>query len=406
MNKLLRKLKKAYKKIKYRDRLTTRFYITFISISSFILFLGGTYSYFNIFEHDNAAVITISKLKYMLTSTNTDYKENSITVNAGQTLDLTLNLKSLNNIRTRYALVYASPSSDVKVYYDGLRDQNVLGEISTLNSIIDIKLVIENKSSSPQTVTFELKGGYLQNTLDSNITEQYNRTYTVTLDPTGGTVAPTNITVTKGNPYGTMPTPTKAGYDFLGWFTTSTGGDQITSETVANISSNQTLYAQWKESIKPVKGSLAEKLINHSNAASITDYNSGNKGEMYTFTHPEAEQTTGWSESERTDYRYIGNTPNNYIQFNDETWRIIGVFTVEGENKELEQRIKIIRDQSIGSFSWDKKSDGTYSNEWSTSSLATMLNGDYVNKGGSFTYTWYNYNFNGSICILLCFLIF
>jgi len=30
-----------------------------------------------------------------------------------------------------------------------------------------------------------------------------------------------------------------------------------------------------------------------------------------------------------TDYRYTGKDPDNYIKFNNETWRIIGVFNVD-----------------------------------------------------------------------------
>ena len=100
----------------------------------------------------------------------------------------------------------------------------------------------------------------------------------------------------------------------------------------------------------------AELLINKANDASITDYNAGNKGEMYTFTHEATEQTEAL-----TDYRYIGNTPNNYITFNNETWRIIGV---------IEGRIKIIKDESIGDFAWDSGD----TNDWTTSSLQQTLN--------------------------------
>lgn len=100
----------------------------------------------------------------------------------------------------------------------------------------------------------------------------------------------------------------------------------------------------------------AEMLIEKANDASITNYENGNKGEMYTFSHPATEQTGAL-----TDYRYIGNTPNNYITFNNETWRIIGVF---------ESRIKIIKDESIGELAWDSADI----NEWTTSSLQQMLN--------------------------------
>ena len=45
---------------------------------------------------------------------------------------------------------------------------------------------------------------------------------------------------------------------------------------------------------------------------------------MWTFSHEETEQL--WT---TTDYRYIGANPNNYVKFNDELWRIIGVFGVD-----------------------------------------------------------------------------
>ena len=92
---------------------------------------------------------------------------------------------------------------------------------------------------------------------------------------------------------------------------------------------------------------------------------------MYTFTHDATTQTEAL-----TDYRYIGNDPYNYVTFNNELWRIIGVFTVEDENGNKEQRIKIIRNESIGSKAWDSNDV----NEWPTASLQTYLNGDYYNN--------------------------
>lgn len=67
---------------------------------------------------------------------------------------------------------------------------------------------------------------------------------TVTLHPEGGSVSPTTITVVSGQPVGTLPTPTKAGYTFAGWFTAATGGTQITaSDTLSGIIYD--LYAHW-----------------------------------------------------------------------------------------------------------------------------------------------------------------
>ena len=71
------------------------------------------------------------------------------------------------------------------------------------------------------------------------------KTYTVTLNPNGGSVSPTTKTVTYGQAYGTMPTPTRSGYTFAGWWTAKTGGKKVTATTVCYASGNYTLYARW-----------------------------------------------------------------------------------------------------------------------------------------------------------------
>ena len=104
---------------------------------------------------------------------------------------------------------------------------------------------------------------------------------------------------------------------------------------------------------------------------------------MWTFTHEATEQTTAL-----TDYRYIGADPNNYVRFNDELWRIIGVFDTDDGTGKVEKRLKIIRNESIGDYSWDYKSAVNYINEWSTAQLNNLLNsGAYYNKT---TGTYYN----------------
>lgn len=49
--------------------------------------------------------------------------------------------------------------------------------------------------------------------------------------------------------YAPLPTPTRSGYSFDGWFTSSSGGTQITNTTIvsSSVSLNQTLYAQWTQ---------------------------------------------------------------------------------------------------------------------------------------------------------------
>jgi len=67
---------------------------------------------------------------------------------------------------------------------------------------------------------------------------------TITFNANGGSVSPSSIDRVPGAPLGTLPTPTRSGFAFIGWFTTQTGGTQITAAT--NTPSNNTTYwARW-----------------------------------------------------------------------------------------------------------------------------------------------------------------
>ena len=94
--------------------------------------------------------------------------------------------------------------------------------------------------------------------------------------------------------------------------------------------------------------------------------------------------------------RYVGASPKNYITFNDETWRIIGIFNVYNtETGKYEKLTKIIRNESLGRYSWDTTAstinNGQGINEWSKADLMTELNTDYIDisKTSGTTY-WYN----------------
>lgn len=101
--------------------------------------------------------------------------------------------------------------------------------------------------------------------------------------------------------------------------------------------------------------------------------------------------TTITSTIESTDYRYHGLNPNNYIRFNGELWRIIGVFDEYSHGQSGQHLVKIIRDESIGSFVWDKDRI----NNWPTSSIYKILNNGYYNSlnvtNEDYCYA-YNYN--------------
>ncbi len=88
--------------------------------------------------------------------------------------------------------------------------------------------------------------------------------------------------------------------------------------------------------------------------------------------------------------RYVGKNPNNYIDFNNEKWRIIGVMNnVEDITGKTSSHLKIVRDTSIGEYSWDSSAsninDGYGINEWSQADLMKLMNPGFENEaiGGS-----------------------
>lgn len=102
--------------------------------------------------------------------------------------------------------------------------------------------------------------------------------------------------------------------------------------------------------------------------------------------------------------RYAGSNDDvkNYVEFGNtgELWRIIGIFDVSNGTS-TNARMKLVRNESIGNFSWDSSSEdenaGRGINQWGESTLndritvydgadlKKILNSDYYNKSGSFT---------------------
>ena len=101
-----------------------------------------------------------------------------------------------------------------------------------------------------------------------------------------------------------------------------------------------------------------------------------------------------YDETVDNNLRYIGADPNNYVYFNCadynnpssstcELWRIIGVFNENSHGRSGEKLVKLIRSNSLGDIVWNSAN----TNDWSTASLQTTLNGDYLNGSGSYAST-------------------
>jgi len=75
-------------------------------------------------------------------------------------------------------------------------------------------------------------------------------------------------------------------------------------------------------------------------------------------------------------YRYEGKDPNNYVWFNNELWRIIGVMNDDSHGISGQKLVKLISNSSIGSVVWNTADN----NDWEKSSLNNLLNNNYYNS--------------------------
>ena len=127
--------------------------------------------------------------------------------------------------------------------------------------------------------------------------------------------------------------------------------------------------------------------------------------QLLTSKYNNGTNSEGLIQTNGTELRYQGSNPNNYVYFNCtdnlnptsstcEIWRIVGVF---------DNRVKLVRKDSIGSFSWDTSASsdthgnsGYGINQWGPSGtyegadLMRELNGDYLNYNLSANANWYN----------------
>ena len=168
------------------------------------------------------------------------------------------------------------------------------------------------------------------------------------------------------------------------WLKNDVDLSKYTTKTETENGTNVTLenhIFKFKVNINTYESGAANTLI------ALTD-NKDNSG-LYTITH-EADITLQIGTNESiTEYRYRGANPKNYVTFNNEVWRILGVFPVDDGTGKIENRIKLIRNESIGKKGWndcknlngDMQCDDTskYYNDWTGATLQVELNETYLN---------------------------
>ena len=205
----------------------------------------------------------------------------------------------------------------------------ITGSYNTSNNTLTVSSV---KASGTCTVNFTPK------------------TYTVTVSVTNGISSPTSRIVIHGSSTTFTVTP-NSGYEYESLSCTGGSYNQNTKVlTVSNVTSARTCTIKFKKSLPPASEYIESLLSSNPNAMANDD--------------PDG------------NIRYMGSNPNNYVSFNNELWRIIGVFNVKSSTSgSTEKRLKIIRNSSIGSMPWD---NGNRANNWTNATINKYLNSTYL----------------------------
>ena len=206
----------------------------------------------------------------------------------------------------------------------------------------------------------------------TNITVKY---YTDTTDPVTGTVDYGKSKFIKLSVENTGTTSSTATLStILGY---EKGGDLI-------VPSGVTLVTKMTYGYKGLAKLIAENTFTPNSTVT-------NNSITYQY-----DTTNSLMKDNAGNIRYYGASPNNYIYFNCsdysnqssstcETWRIIGIF---------DGKVKLIRNEQIGTYSWDNKNKTTGAeldygkNDWTDARLMKLLNPGYESEttGGSLYY--------------------
>ena len=148
--------------------------------------------------------------------------------------------------------------------------------------------------------------------------------YTVSFNANGGTVGTGSKSVTYDAAYGTLPTPTRDGFTFTGWYTAASGGNQVTASTIMTTASNHTLYAHWTESSYIIafdgngstSGTMSNMAMVYNTANPLTD---NAFARQYTVTY-NADGGTSTIPSAAANYTFVGWEDPNSIVYNGTTY--------------------------------------------------------------------------------------
>ena len=351
----------------------------------FIFTLGFSLSMFTTNRNNKVANIKVNDLSFNITTNSGETNDRILHLQAGKIEQFNIILTNLNKIDVKYEFTYQlcnnqnctetsnNMPSDISVSKE-YESSEVSGTINS-NKTKSLTILTNNKSNNDYYIKLNLNAGYIWNDLELANQIKYVNYLNKDIDI---------VAYVDGIEVKELPTTC-----FYSAVSSAYKNNAELKDSNVSFTCN---YAtgEWDLNISKLN-SIPNKLVVNfaSKGINAVEY-------VTTLQQKDINNENGLFIDPTVDknVRYTGANPNNYVEFANtgELWRIVGVFNVKDSSGVTSKKLKIVRDEPLGTYSWDATGNNDYgSNDWTEADLKNELNGDYLdttltaNKNN-----WYN----------------
>ena len=351
----------------------------------FIFTLGYSLSMFTSSQNKKIANIKVNDLSFNITTNSGTSNDRILHLQAGKLEQFNIILTNLNKIDVKYEFTYElcnnqnctetsnNIPSDISVSKED-ESSEVSGTINS-NKTKSLTILTNNKSNNDYYIKLNLNAGYIWNDLELANQIKYVKGINKDIDI---------IAYVDGVEVKELPTTC-----FYSAISTAYKNNTELKDSNVSFTCN---YAtgKWDINVSNLDNIPNKLIVNFESkginaveyVSKVQELDSNNKHGL--FIDPTVDKNV----------RYTGAEPRNYVEFGNigELWRIVGIFNVKDSTGKIERKIKLVRDESLGNFSWDATGNDNYGfNNWKEADLKNELNGDYLNTTLTANKTnWYN----------------
>ena len=359
----------------------------------FIFTLGYSLSMFTSSQNKKIANIKVNDLSFNITTNSGESDDRILHLQAGKIEQFNIILTNLNKIDAKYEFTYElcnnqnctetskNIPNDISVSKED-ESSEVSGTINT-SKTKSLTILTNNKSNNDYYIKLNLNAGYIWNDLELANQIKYVKGINKDIDI---------VAYVDGVEVKELPTTC-----FYSAISTAYKNNTELKDSSVSFNCN---YAtgKWSYTVDNIS-SLPNKLVANFESKGINaveyvskvqELDSNNKHGL--FIDPTVDKNV----------RYTGAEPKNYVEFGNtgELWRIIGVFNVKDSSGVTSKKLKLVRNESLGNFSWDAKLNGDKYwgiNDWTKADLMKELNSDYLDTTLTANKTnWYNSYYDSS----------